>query len=102
MFLDTSSPVLTLSPLPDPSGVAPNNQADEEMLVIVQVVGPGNLTLDHVRTASRDDPELVSLRHALSFGFPPRFKKCKGILKPFYSLQHELSVSGDLVVRAGC
>ena len=49
-----------LSCLPDPSGVAPNNQADEELLVITQVIGPGNLTMDHVRTASRDNPELVS------------------------------------------
>ena len=37
-----------LSRLPDPSGVASNNQADEELLVIAQVVGPGNLILDHV------------------------------------------------------
>ena len=62
MFLDTSSPVLTLSPLPDPSGVAPNNQADEELLVIAEVVGPGNLPLDHVQTASHDDKKT---------GFPP-------------------------------
>ena len=72
------------------------------MLVMAQVLGPSNLTLDHVRTASHDDPELASLHHALRFGFPPRFKKCKDILKPIYFLQHELSVSGDLVVRPGC
>lgn len=90
-----------LSRLPDSSGTAPDNFSDDDGLVIALMEEEGNLTLDEVREASRNDPEVVALRHALLHGFPQRYKNCNKYSKPYYSLQHELSVSGELVVRAG-
>jgi len=77
----------------------PSENSEEQVHSVVQSVIPEEETRDRYSDATKNDSTLKLVRELMERGWPEHKRNCPLPAKPFWNVRHDLTTSGELILR---